>query len=44
VRLYGQAQWQAATKKFGTVAKTLREIAEMERGFTAYLEEGLKGG
>jgi|GEM_PF-6778544 hypothetical protein len=43
-RLNGRVQWQAAMKKSGAVAKSLREIAEMERRFTAYLEEGLKGG
>jgi len=42
-RLYGRAQWQAATKKFGAVAKTLGEIAPMEREFAAHLAEGLKG-
>lgn len=42
-RLYGRAQWQAATKKFGAVAKTLTEIAEMEKKFTVYLAKGIRG-
>ena len=41
-RLYGWAQWQAATKKFGTVAKTLGEIAEKEKEFARCLAEGLR--
>jgi hypothetical protein len=42
-RLYGRAQWAAATKRFGAVAEALIGIAQTEREFTAYLEGGLKG-
>lgn len=42
-RLYGRAQWQASNKRFEPLAQTLGELAELERGFTSYLEEGLKG-
>jgi hypothetical protein len=42
-QLYGRAQWQAATKKFGAVAKTLTEIARKEKEFAMCLAKGLKG-